>query len=711
MGRSPGLVPSRMKRVLAWTGGAILLLLGGALLLDRLYPPNLTRLATAGTEILDRQNRTVAVLPAPGGVWRFRTTADDVAPVLLETLIRVEDRHFWRHPGVNPLALLRASVQDLRAGRIVSGGSTLTMQAARLLEPRPRTVRAKLTEIARALQLEWRFSKRDILGIWLTLAPHGGNLEGVRAGAMAWFGASARTLDQAQAALLVAIPRRPEGLRPDRHPEAARHLRDRILAADGGAVPVRRLTLPRHARQAVAGLAASRQGMARQNPARGDLAQGDLAQGDLAHGDLAQGGQTHGGAVPGGPSGAAAASLAVPENHDRPLPGPIRIATTLDLPLQIALERLASERLRRLPDRASLALLVVDARTREIRAVVSGGEEPGEARAGALDLTRAVRSPGSALKPFIYAMAFEDGIAGPDTRVEDLPRRFGTYAPEDFDRGFAGGVTAGEALRRSLNLPAVALLEQVGPSRFAARMRLAGAALRLPPGTEASLPLALGGAGITLRDLTGLYAALATDGSAGRPSLLPAPDTRGGLFLQPRAAAAIAHVLTQPFPDSGLPGIAWKTGTSWGGRDAWALGFDRTHAVGVWVGRPDGTPLPGATGRGLALPLLARVFEVLPANPRDPPPPAKPASPGPASTANALRLLFPPPNAVVSGDGPVTLRAMGGKRPLTFLVNGAPLGTDPARREIAWVPPAPGFYRLTVLDAEGGVARVQVRVK
>ena len=301
------------------------------------------------------------------------------------------------------------------------------------------------------------------------------------------------------------------------------------------------------------------------------------------------------------------------------LAGPARVTTTLDLPLQFALERLASEQLRRLPERASLALLVMDADTRQIRAIVSGGEGVNEARAGALDLTRAVRSPGSAMKPFIYAMAFEDGIAGPETRVEDLPHHFGAYAPEDFDRGFAGGVTAGEALRRSLNLPAVALLDQIGPAQFAARLRLAGVALHLPAGAEPSLPLALGGAGITLRDLTGLYAALATDGSAGGPRLLPELTARGGPFLQTRAAETIASVLTQPFPDSSLPGIAWKTGTSWGGRDSWALGFDRAHVVGVWVGRPDGTPLPGATGRGLALPLLARVFEVLPSMPRDAP--------------------------------------------------------------------------------------------
>jgi penicillin-binding protein 1C len=204
---------------------------------------------------------------------------------------------------------------------------------------------------------------------------------------------------------------------------------------------------------------------------------------------------------------------------------------------------------------------------------------------------------------------------------------------------------------------------------------------------------------------------LATEGSAGEPRILPEPKATGGPFLQARAAEAIAAVLTQRLPDSGLPGIAWKTGTSWGGRDSWSVGFDRAHVVGVWVGRPDGTPLPGATGRGLALPLLARVFEILPSAPRDPSPVARPMPASVSSSSNAPRLLFPPPDAVVSGDGPVTLRVMGGQRPLTFLMNGAPLGTDPARREVSWTPPGAGFYRLTVLDADGAVTRVGFQVK
>ena len=599
-----------------WAAGG---LLGGVLLaaalwgLDRALPPDLRRVEAVGTEVLDRQGRLVALLPAPGGVWRLRTGVDDVSRPFLDLLVATEDRRFWSHPGVDPLAMARAAGQWVRAGHVVSGGSTLAMQAARLLEPRPRTLRSKAIEAARALQLEWRYGKRGVLGIWLTLAPYGGNLEGVRAGARAWFGASAGALDPAQAALLVALPRRPEGLRPDRHAGRAERLRDRVLAeAAGVPVPTARQAFPRHAAQAVAGL------------------------------------------------------------------GTGVVRTTLDLPLQVGVERLVADRLGVMPERVSVAVLVADAATREIRAVVSGrwGDE---ARAGAMDLSRAVRSPGSALKPFLYAMAFEQGVARPESPLLDLPRRFGGYAPENYLRGHAGRVSAADALRRSLNLPAVALLDQVGPLRFAEALRAAGAKPRLPGGTDPSLPLALGGAGLTLREMGGLYAGLAHANGAGPLVMLGA--ARAGA-PQTEAQRLVAEILTQPFPDGGVAGVGWKTGTSWGGRDAWAMGFDARHVVGVWVGRPDGTAMPGATGRGVALPMLARVFGLLPGAPRAAPRAVRMVGGGAESS---LRLLFPPPDAVLSADGPVTLRAMGGRRPLTFLVDGAPLG-GVGQRESGWVP-------------------------
>lgn len=629
-----------------------LMLLLSAVVLDRVFPPDLSRLEAVGTEVVDRKGQLLAVLPAIGGVWRFRTSPDDVDADFLARLIETEDRHFWHHPGVNPLALARAAGQDARAGRIVSGGSTITMQVARLLHPRPRTVLAKLIEAARAVQLEWRFGKRDILGMWLTLAPYGGNLSGVQAGALAWFGTDARRLEPAQAALLVAIARRPEAFRPDRHPNAARALRDRILHADGGALPDRRSPMPRHA-------------------------------------------------VPALPKAAGA-----------------RLVTTLDLGLQTALERVLTERAMQLPERTAVAALIADVGTRDILALDAS---PWIATAGAADLTRAVRSPGSALKPFIYGMAFEAGFAGPETLLDDLPRHFGAYAPENFEQGFEGHVSMAEALRRSLNLPAVALLAEVGPRRFLTRLRGAGVDVRLPPGADPSLPLALGGAGLTLRDLAALYAGLAGDAVLIPLHLVPgrldsaAPAVRAPL-LSTRAAGVIAGILTQNFPDGGPAGIAWKTGTSWGGRDAWAIGFDTRHVAAVWVGRPDGTALPGATGRSLAVPVLARLFALLPPAPR-PEPPFVAGRPARAtSVSDSLRLLFPPPGATLDatslqGGGTITLRAMGGRRPLTFLIDGVPLATDAARREAGWSPPADGFYRLTVLDADGKAVTTRFRVQ
>ena len=638
------LAPPGHHRVMRWvriTVLTVLVLLGGAWLLDRALPPQMARLENRAREVTARDGRTLAVLPASGGIWRLRTTPDDVASHLLALLIAAEDRRFHTHPGVDPFALARAAAQWVRAGRVISGGSTLSMQAARLLEPRPRNLRSKFVEMARALQLEWRFGKQGVLEIWLTLAPQGGNLEGLRAGALAWFGRPASALDASEAALLVALARRPEALRPDRHAEAARLARDAVLLsrapdvasraeiALAGEVPTRRIALPRHAPH-----------YAREGP------------------------------------------------------------TTIDLDLQRGIEAIAREALQRLPERVSLAIMVSDIASRETRALV-GGDWMNPARAGALDLSRAVRSPGSALKPLIYALAFESGVVTPETVMEDLPRRFGDYAPENFDRAFQGRLRIADALRQSLNQPAVALLNEIGPLRLASVMKAAGAVPRLPPGTEPSLPLALGGVGVTLREMVGLYAMLGDSGRAAGA---------GQSLIEPRAANITSAILVAPFPGGGPRGVAWKTGTSWGGRDAWAMGMDQRHVVGIWVGRPDGTPMPNATGARLALPLLAQVFERLPLAPRAPAPVRALSTTAPAPT-DGLRLLFPPPRATLPEAGRVVLRAAGGQRPLTFLVDGAPLTTDPARREVGWVPPGPGFYRITVLDADGASARTELRVR
>lgn len=644
-------------RKLAATLAGLLLLAGALAALDRAFPPDLTRLQAPGGAVLDDAGRLLALRATAQGQWRFQANPDEIAPIVPRLLVDVEDRRFYAMPGVDPLAVLRAAWQMVRAGRVVSGGSTLTMQVAKLLHPAPRTLGAKLTETLRALQLAERYDKRRILGMWLSLAPFGGNLEGIEAASWAYFGKPAGRLDAAEAALLIGLPRRPEALRPDRHPARALALRNRILHL------------------------AFRDGL--------------LSAAELRVA-LAEPGPT----------------------SRRPMPDDVpllfarrggTLATTLDRPVQRALAALGRDALRHLPPHVSLAVMIADLKSRNVIAAFAG-DVGNPQRAGAVDLTRAVRSPGSALKPFLYGLAFEDGLAGPDTLLQDSPTRFRSYAPEDFSRQFSGRVSAADALRQSLNLPAVILLSRYGPQRFVAQLMPAG--LRLPKRAAASLPVILGGAGISLRHLLALYTALGSDGRVASLRLLRMPGARdtGSALLSPAAASEVAAILTRPFPEGGPDGIAWKTGTSAGNRDSWALGFDRTHAIAVWIGRPDGTARPGKAAADTALPVLARLFGLLPAAPRITIAAQAPTSLTRGPDPHPLQIASPPPATVLEGPHPIMLRAMGGDRPLRFLVNGAPITSTPALRETQWTPPGPGFFRVSVLDATGRSASVSLRV-
>ena len=461
----------------------------------------------------------------------------------------------------------------------------------------------------------------------------------------------------AQAALLIALCRRPEALRPDRHPRAARIARNRVLAEAA--------------------------------------ADGVISRAQAA----------------------AAAAQPVPRRwHSLPRQTPqatITMAngtrTTLEAGLNAALARLAARDLTSMRDTESLAILIVDARSRAIRAAWLG-DFANTTRAGFLDLSRAIRSPGSALKPFLYGLAFADGLAGPDTLLRDLPRDFAGYGPGDFTHRFMGTVTAATALRRSLNLPAVTLMQRYGPNRFAAHLAAAGIPLRLPPGAVPSLPLALGGAGISMRQLTALYAALATNGTVRQLHLIAGVRNPGRRLFSPAVAQEIAAVLTRPLPGTTVDGIAWKTGTSAGNRDDWAVGFDRRHVVSVWVGSPNGGALPGSAAIDRAVPILAQVFGLLPLHPRRGLPPSRPLTLAALSPHAPLQIAYPPPQAMLTDLGPITLRVIGGVRPLTFLLDGTPVDSLPALRSTRFTPPGPGYYRLEVINSAGHTIRRMLHV-
>jgi len=554
--------------------------------------------------------------------------------------------------------------------------------------------------MGRAVQLEARIGKPGILGIYLTLAPYGGNLEGVRAASLAYFGKEPAHLTEAQAALLVALPQSPETLRPDRFPAAAKAARDKVLARMLGAGVIDEATY--------------RTALAEPSP-----------------------------------------STRLPALNEAPhlalrlrlqAPGDLMVKTNVDADLQRRIETLAARAQAALEPGAGVAALVVDNAERRVVAYLGSADFFDDRRFGQNDMVDAIRSPGSALKPFIYGMAFEDLVVHPETVVKDVPMRFGDYAPSNFDHLYRGEVTAREALQLSLNLPAVALLDRVGPARFAQRLSDAGAPLILPDKhAQPGLPIALGGVGTSLERMVTLYSALA-EGGVARPLLYRADAAKGQghTLMSPLAAWYVTRILDEtPPPERWLAAgnrrnastVAYKTGTSYGFRDAWAVGYNARYTVGIWVGRPDGAFSAGRMGRDAAAPILFQVFDQLPHGESA----AAATPPGGALLGGTndlpvnLRRFDPQPGLesgaapqVVAGpaiqnpvDGAtldlasasLVLTARGGALPLRWLVNGKPIDSAPFRRQAEWSPDGKGAARVTVVDGLGRSASAEVWLK
>ncbi len=541
------------------------------------------------------------------GIWRYQVTIEEVSPRYLEALIQYEDRWFWTHPGVNPFSVARAAWQDLRAGRVISGGSTLTMQVARLLDPHPRTFGGKARQLWRALQLEWHLSKRDILTLYLNRAPFGGTLQGIGAASWAYLGKSPAQMSYAEAALLAVLPQAPSRLRPDRWSSRAQAARDKVL--------------DRMVSQGVWSAAQVKE--SREEPVW--LAPRQMPQ-------LAP----------------LFSRMMIGQN------AALKVTTTLDASLQRQLEELALNLKSRLPERSSLAIIVVDHTDMKVRGWVGSADISDATRFGHVDMVTAIRSPGSVLKPFVYGLAMDEGLIHPASLLQDVPRRTGDYRPGNFDSGFHGPVSMSEALVRSLNLPAVQVLEAYGPKKFAGVLRNAGLPLTLPQGAEPNLSLILGGAGARLAEITAAYSAFARQGKAGQLRLQPDDPLIERPLMSPGAAWIIRRILAneaQPLPDSALPRVvplAWKTGTSYGYRDAWSIGINGRYLIGVWTGRPDGTPVAGQFGFASAVPVLNQVNNML--QPRSALEQAKmPEDPRPESVSSGV-ICWPGGQSLPAGD-------------------------------------------------------------
>lgn len=691
------------QRVLAVVALVLLVLNGTVVGADLAFPPDMANIRNVSPEVVDRNGVLLRAYLTHDGYWRMKTGVRDVSPRYLAMLKAYEDKRFDDHPGVDVFAMGRAAYQWATMHRIVSGGSTLTMQVARLLEPpRRRSLWTKLIQVVRAVQLEERYSKDEILSYYLTLAPFGGNLEGVRAASLSYFGKPPDQIDLAEAALLVALPQSPVKQRPDRHAIAALKGRNKVLErmVEEGVVTASDASVARRE-----GVPFARQAMPLMAPHLADYL--------------------------------------VRRNTST------RIVTTIDANLQAAVERLAAQESQYTGDGASMAIVVVENKTRNVLAYLGGVNYWG--KAGQIDLARRPRSPGSALKPFIYGLAFDDLVLHPSSMMEDSPTNFGDYAPRDFSGAFQGAVTARDALRMSLNVPAVMVLDRVGPLAFTLTLQNAGAHLAFPANeTAPSLPVALGGLGISPFDLTMLYTGIADGGEAQALRLLAnAPAMPQHRLFGPVAAYYLRDILDGvSLPDGWAMGeglqrprtIGFKTGTSYGFRDQWSAGFSNDYTVGVWVGRADGTPRAGHVGVDSAAPILLKVFGLLPADRQPAPDPPAGAlmvqdteslPPSlrvftrvqtaevqkPETTIPPPSISFPPNGTVVplpaanAKDKTIMLKADGGKAPLTWLVNGMLVGSFDRFQPALYLPAGEGLARITVVDSQGRSDTSQVRFK
>lgn len=644
-------------------------------------------LPETSVEVRDRAGILLRAYTVEDGRWRLAVTTDQVDPRFIKMLVAYEDKRFFEHSGVDSRALVRAAKQALTNGKIISGASTLTMQVARLLEQSGTGAwGGKLRQIRVAMRLEQVLSKDEILQLYLMLAPYGGNIEGVRAATLSYFGKEPNRLTAAQAALLVALPQAPEARRPDTNVKTARKARQVVLD---------RLTATKTV---------------------------TLEEAKTAHLEPISNARS--------PFPALAPHLSDRARRAEPERGVHRL--TIKANLQERAEALAKASIQGKAENLSIALVLADHTTGEILAHVgSGGYSDDAGRQGFIDMTRALRSPGSTLKPLVYALAFDQGLAHPASLINDRPVAFGGYAPQNFDGEFRGELRVDEALRLSLNIPVVLLTEEIGPARLMAALGKAGVQAEVPGGAP-GLAVALGGVGTSLEGLVQLYAGLAQGGQ--RKTLtwqfgkkLNEEET----FLNRSSAWQVSHVLAGLAPPAGAAQmrLAYKTGTSYGHRDAWSIGFDGRYVAGVWIGRPDGTPVPGAFGGELAAPILFELVGLVAdkAVPLPPPPPETllletAALPLPLqrfkgrhavfqAAPDAPKMAFPPDGARLAlSDAGLVVKVRDGSPPFTWMANGAPILRSVQTREAQLPLFEQGFVQLTVMDRDGRAARATIRL-
>ncbi|WP_027723217.1 penicillin-binding protein 1C [Maridesulfovibrio zosterae] len=559
-----------LKKIILILSGIIFCFVAAFYVLDLCSPfPEHKLHPETATVVKDRKGGVLRIFLPPDGARRMHTELKDISPILKKSLIASEDSWFEYHPGINFFSAIRAAVTNIIAGRIVSGASTIPMQIARMAEPKPRTFYSKLIESFRAVQLKLHHTNDELLEIYLNMLPYGGNIEGVGAAAHFYFGHAPSILSLGESALLTTIPRGPVYYDPLRHPQQAMEGRNQVMLQlkKKGVFPTEevernlKLPLPKQVRHI---------------PLKAP----------------------HFGRMVFERCGSSA-----------------EIYTTLDFPLQEAAQDIVKTHVARLrmQDIDNAACVIIHIPTREIIALVGSADFFEHSYGGAIDLTETKRSPGSTLKPFLYALAFDQGKLTPQTFLYDIPVDYSGYSPENYDRTWKGQITVKQALAKSLNVPAVNTLALTGVAEFIDLLKEGGISTLDKSPMQYGLPLALGGCEIKLTELTNLYASLADHGRYRQLSFTPANKKIETQLISPEAAWMTINILSSVTrPDMNetwmltrdMPETAWKTGTSFGHRDAWALGISGDYAIGVWVGNPDGRPRKGISGAMHAGPIL-----------------------------------------------------------------------------------------------------------
>jgi penicillin-binding protein 1C len=568
--------------------------------LDLLFPFPWEKLQRpAALVVTDRHGEPLRFFLPADQRWRLPVRLKELPAEVRRALVASEDQRFYRHSGVDPLAVARAVVSNLRRRQVVSGASTISMQVARMADPGTRNLASKLRESFRALQLERRLGKDRILELYLNLTPYGGNVEGIGAAAWFYFGKQPDQLSLGEIALLTALPRSPRRYDPVSHPRAARAARSRVLGQLAARGVFSRKELDAARREP---LPAARRRPPFLAPHFAEMVAAEFSS-----------------------------SLAGMAE------GP-RLRTTLDRSMQAIAEAQVARRIRELRDQGigNAAVVVIDNQTRGVRALVGSGGFDETYFHGQVNGAVARRSPGSTLKPFLYAMAMDQGRLVPDSYLLDIPTDFAGYVAENYDERYRGRVTVREALITSLNAPAVRLLAEIGLPDFLRLLQRGGLSTLDRPAGKYGLPLILGAGEVRLLDLVSLYATLA-QGGRHRPARvveavsgadgMPLPEPDSEALFSPEAARAVTEILTDvrrpDLPEAwdltrDVPGVAWKTGTSYGHRDAWAVGFSARMSIGVWVGNFDGKPRKGISGSQHAGPLLFDLFRALESGGRGP---------------------------------------------------------------------------------------------